>query len=263
MGFKISKSLAFYVSGTLVLGVAVYGFSAGKPSFSVKKAPSPVALVDGLPAASQLTGSLLSQDGQAAALRERDARRVRSPAFVPGSGHEVKLKASVERLLAGEAQAVIDSRLREYFPDHSPMAFWVRASVVLASVPLEGEITPENFEIVGQIYSQILNGEESAVSELQAALRVLPSSEAATRKQVFRMLSDIGMKNPGLRNAVKNAVLSETVRAGNTSDVAVGYAALMRFSPSKEGYRELNKNFEKTHPGVELSEFVVLNAAHL
>lgn len=267
MNTKTKKLLIFFIGFGVALGgvYSVYSrvqalrFSAwrgGNPS------SGPVAEAE-TPAAPAPRGSLLSRESDIQALVDRDARHGRSPAFVPGSLTDANLKTSIDHLIAQPEVAAANERLREFFPDASPTGFWIRASLALAAAPTDAEVPPEAFEAIGKAYTQILNGEESSVASLEAGLKSLPAEDAATRRQAFRMLSDLGLRSREMRESVKGVLLAEAGRAGSHPDGALAFAALLRINPSKDWAREVGRAYEKLHPGSELSDFVSLNVANL
>ncbi len=263
MHFNSKKSFVLLFASTFALTGLLWGYShtqssqfrswKGLPRTSSPGTAVPVGAANGF----------LSQAGDVRALVERDRRRGRSPAFVPGTAQDVKLKAFVERTLADPKLAAAQARLKEYFPDTSPVNLWIRAAMTFGTLNTDAELSPENFESIGKVYAQILDGDESAVSSLQTGLSTLPSSETAFRQQAFRMLSDIGLKNHELRDSAKGVFLAEATRAGNHSDGALAYTFLLRMNPTKEWYQEVSRTYENLHPGSDLSDFVSLNVANL
>jgi hypothetical protein len=173
------------------------------------------------------------------------------------------VKDALEERLGHSKFAATQARLHRYFPETSPVNFWIRASMTLASVHSAAAISQADFELSGKAYAQVLAGEESAVASLQSGLRTLPQSERGLRQQAFRMLSDIGLTNPPLRNAVRDVLLSEAARAGSHPDGAIAYASLLRMNPTQEWFQAVSRSYSRLHPGSELSDFVSLNVANL
>lgn len=260
-----TKKLLGYLSvGVLALGGIFYAYthSNGAGYASWRRSGGSDQTGDSgrsVPAA----GRLLSDESDVKALAARDARRVRSPAFIPGSLRDSKAKDSVERLTSELRLAAVTDRLKAAFPDTAPMGFWIRSAIALGTVAPEGELSPENFETIGSTYAQVLDGEESSVAALESGLQALPRSESSARRQAFRMLSDIGLKNRELRESVKSILLSEATRAGSHPDGALAFSSLLRMNPTKEWVHEVGRAYEKLHPGSELSDFVSLNVANL
>ncbi|MBS1962818.1 MAG: hypothetical protein JST04_11420 [Bdellovibrionales bacterium] len=263
MYYSNRKLLGFSVVFAIGLGGLIWSYT-GSQGVHIRswKAESrgagKVANTAGTPA-----GGLLTSDADTRAIAARDARKVRSPAFVPGSKRETELKASLSHWLAEPKIAEAHARLRDYFPESVPMNFWIRAAMALGTHAPEGETSPARFEAAGKVYSALLEGDESTVTSLQSGLQSLPFTETAFRGQAFRMLSDLALRNPELRGSVKDVLLNEAARAGNRPDAAVAFQSLLRVNPTKAWYQEVARAYEKQHPGSELSDFVALNVANL
>jgi hypothetical protein len=264
MHFNYRKSLALCLGIGAGLGGLLWGYSHTQTAhFRTWKGHTVETASGSAPVKSGSNSGLLGQEGDIRALRERDVRGGRSPAFVPGSAQDLKLKAFVDHAFADPKIASTNTRLKEFFPDTVPMNRWIRAAMIIGSLYTDVEMTPESFESVGKVYAQVLDGDSSAIASLQAGLQTLPQTEGAFRQQAFHMLSDIGMKNPSSRDAVRDVLLSEATRAGSHSDGTIAFTSLLRMNPTKEGYREVARAYEKLHPGSDLSDFVSLNVANL
>jgi hypothetical protein len=260
-----SKKLFIFLGlAGLLFGGVLWAYSRVQAtSFQAWKRASARPSSRHLATANGARASLLSQEADIRALADRDARHARSPAFVPGSDVDGRVKSAVERALAGAKFAAVHARLKELIPDASPEGFWIRAAMTFGSVPSSGALSPELFAASGAAYAQVLAGEESAVTSLQSALRAIPRTEGVFRQQAFRMLSDIGLRNREMRNAAKTALLAEAERAGSAAEAAVAYRSILRMNPTREWAAELAHVYGRAHPGSDLSDFAALKVADL
>lgn len=263
MYYSNRKLLGFSAIFVLGLGGLIWGYTGSHDAHIRSWKAESRGSVKAANSAGPHAGGLLTSETDVQAIAARDARKVRSPAFVPGSKRETELKASLSHWLAEPKIAESHARLREYFPDSAPVNYWIRASMALGTHAPEGEISPARFEAVGKVYSALLEGDESTVASLQSGLQTMPFGETAFRGQAFRMLSDLALRNPDLRGSVKDVILAEAARAGNRPEAAVAFQSLLRVNPTKAWYQEVARAYEKQHPGSELSDFVALNVANL
>ncbi len=252
-----SKKLWLIFPATLV--VLALAFLVGHPTGSPKIAPAPFERAELAP--STAPGSRLLSE--VTAEKAKNGRKVRSPALVAGSRIDLQTKEAVDRMFAEPQWAALNDRLRSHFPDHSPLSYWIRASLILATKTDDREVTREQVELGEKIYEQILSGDEAVVAALDSALVSIPRTESALRRQSLKMLSDVAMNQRGLREAVKIAMISEAHRAGNHPDAALALTALLRVSPTKEWFNEVNRSYGRLHPGADLSDFVALKVVSL
>jgi hypothetical protein len=239
MQIKNMKLLAFSILVALVAFGVVRGYT-GSPGLHISSHGRTVAMAENSSVPHR--GGLLSQESDIRALSERNVRRGRSPAFVPGSEQEIGVKVVVDRRLADPKVAEAVAKLKDHFSDSSPVNYWIRAAMVFGTAASEGEVTPESFEMTGKVYGEVLAGEESAIASLQSGLQSLSRDDRAYRQQAFRMLSDIGLRNPELRDSVRKVLLLEASRGG-TQENGIAYAALVRMNPTKEGIRDAARAF--------------------
>lgn len=252
-----SKKLLIILSATSV--VLALAFVVGHPTGSPKAVPAVFSSQTGV-APAEPGSKLLTE---ASAEKSKNARKSRSPAVVIGTATDVQTKEAIERMFAEPQGAALNDQLRAYFPDRSPVNFWIRASLVLAAKTDDREVTREQVELGEKIYAQILAGDEAVVASLDAALISVPRTEGALRRQSLKMLSDVAMNQRELREAVKRVMISEAHRAGNHPDAAVALTALLRVNPTKEWFNEVNRSYERLHPGADLSDFVALKVVSL
>ncbi len=194
---------------------------------------------------------------------KRSIRKIRSPAFEAGTMVERSTRDALETFLSDAEVRASDRQLRDYFPDTNGVNRWVRASLIFSLQTQDREMTPEQFAFSEQIYSQILAGEDTSVASLDAALMALPREEGLLRRNSVRILSDLAMKHPELRDPVKKSLLNEAHRAGSRPEGAAAIAALLRINPTREWFIDVNRTYGRLYPGSDLSDFVALKVVSL
>jgi hypothetical protein len=209
-------------------------------------------------------GALLSmQDPDREIARAKSRQLRRSPAFESDATRELDFtKLSRDFLTRNRLESEHD-KLTEFFPNGKGVNQAIRFSILLSSRAAEGEDAFFEISLANRVQAEIYANPESSVVSLDQGLAKLPREFGKERFAAIRLLSNLAIENPTVRDEVKTALLAEAQRSPTQADGALVFAALLRMNSSKDWFQEVNRSFEKFHPGAELSDFVAVNVVAL
>lgn len=252
-----------YYIGVGALGLALCGVIYGK-----KGGPEKTPLVRELApyAKKRVTtpGSLLSSsDPDLAIAKAQNRASGRSPAFDADATREVDFVKLTNEFLTRSELRTEEEKLKEFFPDGKGVNQSIRLTLLLASRGIDKADIFSEVQLSNRVQAEIFAHGESAVVSLNAGLGNFPKEMIRERQTVIRLLSNIATGQPELRNEVKASLLAEAGRATSTSQSALIIVSLLRVSPTKEWFHEVNHAYNRLYPGSNLSEIAAMNVVAL
>jgi hypothetical protein len=195
--------------------------------------------------------------------RERNRQLVRSPAFETDATRELDFAKLAREFLTRNRLETENDRLTEFFPNGKGVNQAIRFSILLSNRAAEGDDAFFEISLANRVQAEIYANPEASIVSLDQGLAKLPREFGKERFAAIRLLSNLGAENPSVRDEVKTALLAEAQRSPTQAEGALVFAALLRMNSSKEWLQEVNRSFEKFHPGAELSDFVAVNVVAL
>jgi hypothetical protein len=209
-------------------------------------------------------GSLLSMQNPDQEIARAKSRRLgRSPAVESDATRELEFAKLARDFIDRNRLSAEYEKLAEFFPNGKGVNQSIRLLVLASGRPAEGENAFYEILLANRVKAEIHANPEAALVSLDQGLAKMPREMGKERFVVVRLLSNLAIQNPSLREDAKAALLSEAQRSATQAEGALIFAALLRVNSSKEWVREVTRAFEKFHPGAELSDFVSVNVVAL